>query len=611
MKTYKLQNPFLLFICLITLCSLASCSPSSKKPIPVYFSTPLTGKEKGYKILNAAQLYTNDHPESNLELHPVDSKSDDQLSTKQIMSFLKEKDPKIIFGPPGSSGADAFLEAVKQLPPGEQKKLFFLNQVTASPKMNFSLSQINVFFKTEDYLSGVIDFILTKEKKPRRAHIIHLEDVPYLDDVAEFARKDLRKNSISIGLDIAIPEKGSPVLLEKWKKTDIKKEDWVFLITHNIPDTFRTLQDDKLFSEVTKIITYGKAHSYVKNHPWLYKNSWQALFWHPDLEYKGSGSLSNCDFESKFEQNFHHKPDFHSAFTYSMFEVAAALKFANPFLREEGLVGLPPISSLTGEVQWDEKGLRLSLRPILFHQEETISEIYLTPSIKKVCDSPRYLKDTLIKNWDTSPAKLNDNVWKKSIKGDSRFIPVQLWNGSEWDGNQVLSMEEGRDKIFNHTNTRGHTYTKEVSKALQWFHPRMNRSFLVYKRISPKTPKVEAKTQLFTLTDDLQGIGRLFDTREGNYYAYNEIKFPLGWWKKGEEKTFKHPRWYQGDTKPREFTSTIKILEIDFSYNNVPHSLKYELVIHDENHKIITRNIYIYSPNQANVLSQNLLNQYQ
>ncbi len=609
MSTYKLYNH--LFTCLFISCSVISCSPSPHKLLPVYLSTPLSGpKDKGQRIFNAAEMYVADHPEQKLELHAADSKSDEKLSAQQTVGFLKEKDPKLVFGPPGSSIADEVIELTKSLKAEEKKNLFFLNQVVASPKMNLALPTINVFFQTEDYLSGVVDFLLTKGKKPRKAHIIRLTNVPYLDEVAEFARKDLSARSIAIGLDIATPQEGTPELAEKWKKSDIKKEDWVFLITHNIPVTFKSLQDDKVFSAMTKIITYGKAQSSVANHPWLYKNSWQAMFWHPDLEYKNSGALSNCAFETKFEKQFHYKPDFHSAFMYSMFEAAAALDFKNPFLKEEGLVGLPPISTLTGEVQWNEKGLRHSLKPILYYQGESASEIYLPPAVKKICDSPRYLSGAKVKLWDSPSLGLNLRAWEKSIKGNSRFIPVQLWDGNDWDGSETLSMENSNDKSFNHTNSRGHTYSKEILGAQQWYHPKVKRSFLVYKRISPKTPKIEAKTQLFTLSDDSQGLGRVFDTREGNYYAFDEVKFPLGWWKEGEEKTFKHSRWYQGDVNPREFTSKIKILELNFNYKGVPHSLKYDLTIYDENHKMITHNIYIYSPNQANVLTQNLINQY-
>lgn len=610
MNKYKLHQPHFLFACLMTLSSLSSCSPSSKS-LPVYLSTPLSGsKDKGKRLLNAAELYISDHPEKKLELHTLDSKSNDKLSAEQMMSFIKEKNPKLVFGPPGSAGANEFLKISTGLTPEEKKNFFFLNQVTASPKMNLAFSGINTFFQTEDYLSGVVNFLLTKEKKPRKVHIIHLKNVAYLDEVAEFARRDLRAKSIPIGLDISILENGASSLFEEWKKADIKKEDWVFLITHNIPDTFLPLKDDKLFSETIKIFTYGRANSYMRKFPWLYQNSWQALFWHSDLEYQNSGSLSNCAFEAKYEQKFKSKPDFHSAYMYSTFEAVSALNFTNPFLKEEGLVGIPPIPTLTGEVQWDQKGLRLSLKPILFHQGSSGDEIYLPSTVKKLCDNPRYLTNVSVKSWDNISTTQDMSVWKQSIKGKTRFIPVELWDGSNWNGSQILSMKPGEDKKFSHTNSRGHTYTKELLSPLEWFHPKINQSFLVYKRISPKTPKIEAKTQLFTLTEDTKGIGRVFDTREGNYYAFSEVKFPLGQWTQGEEKIFRHLRWYQGDKKPREFTTTIKILEIDYTYKNVPHSLKYELTIHDENHKMITHNIYVYSPNQANVLTQNLLNQY-
>ena len=53
-----------------------------------------------------------------------------------------------------------------------------------------------------------------------------------------------------------------------------------------------------------------------------------------------------------------------------------------------------------------------------------------------------------------------------------------------------------------------------------------------------KSGKVK-KTQLFTVTNDGQCIGRVYDQRRsGTKYIKNGCKFPLGLWKKGETRTF-------------------------------------------------------------------------
>ena len=47
------------------------------------------------------------------------------------------------------------------------------------------------------------------------------------------------------------------------------------------------------------------------------------------------------------------------------------------------------------------------------------------------------------------------------------------------------------------------------------------------------------KIQLFTLTNNGQCIGRVWDSRRGGRVIENRCKFPLGTWKEGETRSFK------------------------------------------------------------------------
>jgi len=137
----------------------------------------------------------------------------------------------------------------------------------------------------------------------------------------------------------------------------------------------------------------------------------------------------------------------------------------------------------------------------------------------------------------------------------TRFIPVELWTGTHWDGTQEIRM---------------------VPAALQ-FGPRGDKSIKgpttwngieVYERLN------RGKLQLFAIRDDRTGLGRVFDSRYPDLGCQGEVKFPLGRWKQGEVREY-----YLncGRGRPRPLKVTIE--DIDFVYDGVPHSLRFHWLL--------------------------------
>ncbi len=120
----------------------------------------------------------------------------------------------------------------------------------------------------------------------------------------------------------------------------------------------------------------------------------------------------------------------------------------------------------------------------------------------------------------------NEAAWNDAYDPVSatRFIPVELWTGGDWDGARVIRMAPAELQF----GSRG---KKSIRGPFAWTEPRTGQAFEVYERINA------GKRQLFTLTNDGTGLGRVFDSRYRESCA-GEVKFPLGYWKQGEVRTY-------------------------------------------------------------------------
>ena len=111
----------------------------------------------------------------------------------------------------------------------------------------------------------------------------------------------------------------------------------------------------------------------------------------------------------------------------------------------------------------------------------------------------------------------------------------------------------------------------------------------VYKRT--RKGQTELKTQLFTITNNGQCIGRVWDSRRGGSVIKNGCKFPLGFWKEKETRTFEG----SSNGKPRKIVLTI--LELGKKPNS---EITFNWKLYDLNSgELMDDNDYTFSPAKA------------
>jgi hypothetical protein len=120
------------------------------------------------------------------------------------------------------------------------------------------------------------------------------------------------------------------------------------------------------------------------------------------------------------------------------------------------------------------------------------------------------------------------SAWQRAYDSAAgvRFIPVELWTGAEWDGSHVVAMTPASLRFGGRSN-------KSVSGPIDWLPSGGGAPVKVYERLN------QGKRQLFALTSDATGLGRVFDSRYRNYDCVGEVKFPLGYWKQGEVREYR------------------------------------------------------------------------
>ena len=178
------------------------------------------------------------------------------------------------------------------------------------------------------------------------------------------------------------------------------------------------------------------------------------------------------------------------------------------------------------------------------------------------------------------------NPWARSYEASTktRFIPVELWTGRRWSGARRISM-----KGANLTFGGG---AKRITGPRRWRNPLNGVTYSVYKRT------YGAKTQYFALRGGI-GLGRVYDSRRPRYCTPG-FKFPLGTWRQGQTRTARQTCWIGTDRSTR-FTRTLKIRieNIDYVYNGVPHSLRFRWIVDGGGPN--RDNSYIYSPGRGMV----------
>lgn len=173
------------------------------------------------------------------------------------------------------------------------------------------------------------------------------------------------------------------------------------------------------------------------------------------------------------------------------------------------------------------------------------------------------------------------SAWQRSYDPATgrRFIPVELFTGSEWDGTQAIRLPPAKLEF-------GRRNEKTIVGPMEWMPPNAGAPIQVYERLN------RDKRQLFAVRDDQTGIGRVMDSRYGSALCLGESKFPLGFWKQGEVRNYQV--YCRSDTRPLRIT----IENLDFTYEGVPHSLRFHWLLNQGRGRGTDMH-YVYSPRKG------------
>ena len=165
--------------------------------------------------------------------------------------------------------------------------------------------------------------------------------------------------------------------------------------------------------------------------------------------------------------------------------------------------------------------------------------------------------------------------------GSERFIPLELFTGGD--------IREDKEIKFTNANlVFGEKKRKKIVGPEDWKNPQTGETIKVYKRT--RKGQNGLKTQLFTVTNGGQCIGRVWDSRRGGRVIKNGCKFPLGVWKEGETRSFEG----SSGGKPRKIELTILKLG-----KKQKDKVKFNWKLYDGSGKLMDDNDYTFSPGKA------------
>ena len=165
--------------------------------------------------------------------------------------------------------------------------------------------------------------------------------------------------------------------------------------------------------------------------------------------------------------------------------------------------------------------------------------------------------------------------------GSERFIPLELFTGGE--------IREDKEIKFTNINlVFGEKKRKKIVGPEDWKNPQTGETIKVYKRT--RKGQSGLKTQLFSVTNDGQCIGRVWDSRRGGRVIKNGCKFPLGVWKEGETRSFEG----SSGGKPRKIELTILKLG-----KKQKDKVKFNWKLYDGSGKLMDDNDYTFYPGKA------------
>ena len=194
-------------------------------------------------------------------------------------------------------------------------------------------------------------------------------------------------------------------------------------------------------------------------------------------------------------------------------------------------------------------------------------------------------------------AEIDPKAWERSTNPETkeRYIPVELWAGTDWDGKRELKMPKV-DATYTHPPRTQY----QIKGPVEWTQPGTSQTFLVYERINPGRDGV--KLQRFTINQEQSGLGRVYDVRPalGMRIYSGGLKFPVGYWQEGETRKFVYKDYERTKTSDRAETITIK--RIDFTFQDNSHCLEFYWTATDgSGGRVYDRQTYIYCAGKSMV----------
>jgi len=164
---------------------------------------------------------------------------------------------------------------------------------------------------------------------------------------------------------------------------------------------------------------------------------------------------------------------------------------------------------------------------------------------------------------------------------NERFIPMELWLGGKITGSN--------DITFPKTNfSFGYKRKHSIQGPINWKNPRTGNTVKVYDRSRYSRKSGKVVKQLWTVTNNNQCLGRVFDNRR-NKFIKNGCKFPLGNWKEKESRSFTSDNYDSGRGNYQR-VQTIKIIELG---KDEKSCLKFRWIL-TQNSSTIDDNTYEY-----------------
>ena len=136
---------------------------------------------------------------------------------------------------------------------------------------------------------------------------------------------------------------------------------------------------------------------------------------------------------------------------------------------------------------------------------------------------------------------------------NERFIPMELWLGGKITGSNDITFPKTSFSF-------GYKKKHSIQGPINWKNPRTGNTVKVYDRSRYSRKSGKVVKQLWTVTNNNQCLGRVFDNRR-NKFIKNGCKFPLGNWKEKESRSFTSDNYDSGRGNYQR-VQTIKIIEL-------------------------------------------------